>query len=137
MTVVVNYSVSLGGLTFTQASTDYQLVGQIELAGRTRRRVLVTAPYVAGALELASVADEARLLMTIRCYGGGTNPQSLVDAITSAIEADSWTLAVTWDGASRSWAAKAADWSAPIEDPLALVHRRDVRITVPVEPYPS
>jgi hypothetical protein len=134
---VIAYTVNLGGLTFSETSADYQLVDQVQPAERTRRRVAVTAPHVAGDFELSSVADAARLRMTIRCYGGASNPQTLVDAVVTAIEQDAWTLAVTWDGATRSWAANAADWSCPIEGQGALVHRRDITIVVPVQPYPS
>lgn len=136
--MTIAYSVSLGGLSFTQASTSYQLPNAPIQLGRTRRRVTVTAPYVAGELEIASVADAARVGLTIRCYGGASNPQSLVDAIVTAVEASSWNLAITWDGATRTWKARAADWSAPIggED-QQLAHRRDVTLSIPVGPYPT
>lgn len=136
--MTISYSISLGALTFTQASTSYQIPNEPIVIGRTRRRSVATAPHVAGETELSSVADAARIQMVVRCYGGGSNPQTLVDAVVTAIEAASWNLAITWDGATRTWKARAADWSAPIggED-QQLAHRRDLSITVPVDPYPS
>lgn len=136
--MTISYSVSIGAVTFTHTSASYQLPNQpVEIAVR-RRRVTQTAPFVAGALELASVPDEVALAMTVRCYGGGSNPQTLVDAITAAATAASWSLAVTWDGATRTWACRAADWSAPIggED-QQLAHRRDVHLTIPASPFPT
>jgi hypothetical protein len=135
---VISYSISLGGLTFDQASTSYQVPNQPIVVGRTRRRSVATGPFVAGETELSSVADAARIQMVVRCYGGASNPQSLVDAVVTAIETASWDLAITWDGATRTWKARAADWSAPIGgDDQQLAHRRDLSITVPVDPYPS
>lgn len=136
--MTINYTVTLGGLSFNQSSTSYQLPNEPIVIGRSRRRAVVTAPHVAGELELASVADAGRLSMTIRCYGGGSNPQSLVDAITSAIDAASYNVSITWDGATRTWAARAGDWTAPIGgQDQQLAHRRDVSISIPVAPYPS
>lgn len=134
---MISYSVNLGGLTFDQASTSYQLVDGIQPAERSRRRVAVTAPHVAGDFELSSVADASKLRMTIRCYGGASNAQTLVDAVVAAVEQQSWTLTITWDGATRSWPANAADWTCPIEGQNALARRRDITIVVPVQPYPS
>lgn len=136
--MTIAYSLALGGLSFTETSTSYQLPNEPVVIGRRRRRVTTTAPHVPGALELASVADEAFLSMTIRCYGGGSNPQTLVDAITSAVDAASYDVVVTWDGATRTWKARAADWSAPIGgSDQQLAHRRDVSLTIPVYPYPT
>jgi hypothetical protein len=134
---LINYTVNLGGLSFTQASTDYQLVGTVEPAGRSQRRTAVSSANVAGETLLQSVAEMGRLRMTIRCYGGGSNPQTLVDAIVTKIEQMSWNLAVTWDGASRTWKAEPADWTCPIEGDDALTHRRVITINVPVQPFPS
>lgn len=137
--MTIAYSVSLGSLTFDQTSTSYQLPNAPVPLGVRRRRTVVTAPYVAGATELSSVADEASIALTIRCYGGASNPQTLVDAVVAAATAASWNLVVTWDGATRTWAARAADWSAPIggDGDGQLAHRRDVSLTIPVHPFPS
>jgi hypothetical protein len=138
MTATITYSVTIGAVTFDQDSTDYQLPNEPVVIGRRRRRITVVAPHVPGALELASVADEAVLTMTIRCYGGGSNPQTLVDAITAAVDEDSYDVTVAWDGATRTWAARAADWACPIGGAdQQLAHRRDLTLTIPVAPYPT
>lgn len=134
----ISYTITLGALSFTQSSTSYQVPNQPVEIGVSRRRVTVTAPHVPGELELASVAGAATVALTVRCYGGGSNPQTLVDAIVSAVTAETWNLTITWDGATRTWAARAADWRAPIGgEEQQLAHRRDVYLTIPVNPYPS
>lgn len=136
--MTIAYTINLGGLSFSQGSTSYQLPNEPVAINRSWRKSFATAPHVAGRLLLSSVADVSTIGMQIRCYGGGSNPQTLVDAITAAVEAPSWSLAITWDGATRTWVAEQADWQAPIGGAdEQLLHRRTVSLSIPVAPYPS
>jgi len=134
----ITYGVTLSSgstFSFTDTSTTYYLADYTP-AGIRRRRDTSTAPDVAGVLETASVPEGGTIGLQIRVAAtSGSALQTAVDALTTAFSAAAYQMAVTFDGVTLTYRARAADWSTPISE-LAFSHRREVILSVPVDPYP-
>lgn len=125
-------------LTVTDGSGGYTVTAMPTTVGARRRRSTVAAPDVHGVAETSSAIDEGRLAIAIRCSGGSwSGAEGLRNALTTASQQRSYALAVTIDGVTETWQARAADWESPITTELLLTHKRDVTLTIPVYPVPS
>jgi hypothetical protein len=141
--VTILFASSAGATVLTITDTGvapvtsgYRIVS-LAVAGQQTRRDTTTAPDVGGALETSSVPDESSYGIVIEArHTTHTALQTLVDAVTAAATARAWRLTVTIGGSAQTWRCRRASWDAPVETPAAWSVRRNITLTIPVDPYP-
>jgi hypothetical protein len=134
---VSTYSVSFGGLSFSNSGAQYRLM-EASPAQVKWRRVEITAPYVAGSQVLSEVQDITQYQLVVRCAGdSGTNAGTLVNNLKAASVALPGNLTVVLNGASETYVARPADITYTATRDDLQTNQRTVTLVFPVQPYPS
>ena len=132
----VTWSVSFGGLTFTDTDAHYRLVDAQPSKVKWRRGEL-TMPFIAGNVVTSEVQDVDSYQVIVRLIGdGSTNAGTLLNNVKTAGAATT-TLAVTLAGASETYKARPPDISAEASFEWLLNNQRVVTLVFQTQPYPT
>lgn len=107
-------------------------------AGRqTWRRELATSPFVAGALEVGAVRDQALGALVMRVKGATHAAlQSSISTLVSAFTQSEYTLTVTYDSTSYAWTCQRADYQLGFDQAMRIGFVARVAFTYPRSPVP-
>lgn len=107
----------------------------------SRSRQTAASLFVDGEAELSSTLAAQRATLVLRCVGTPSTGVTAwkdacasLDTIRAAACQRAWTLTVEIDGVTDEYSARAADVVSPVVRGLVHRGRRDVTLSIPVDP---